>query len=125
MRKFIGLIVVMLMVVAIPGYSADYDLEVEFSYIASDPVNVAVGYNVYAGSVLVCSPVVGADPTRLACDATGMDSGSYDWSMEALWAVGGPSPRSDVFVFTLPAPDPNKPNIIVIRLRDPAPVPGD
>ena len=121
----IGLLVMFLcLVMPFTLRAAEYDIEIQYSYVSPDETMDAVSFKIYAEGTYVCTTTPGTNGDIVACNATTLRPGPYNWTMTALYADGRESPASAPYAFTLPMPDPNQPNIILMRLREaPAPAP--
>ena len=103
--------------------AAEYDIEIQYTYVSTDQTNEATAFKMYAEGTYVCTTTPGTAGDIVACDASTLRPGAYNWTMTAVFADGTESPASEPYAFTLPMPEPNAPNLILMRLREPDPAP--
>jgi hypothetical protein len=111
--------VIIFLMTAHVSMAAEYDIEIQYSYESNDQTQDAVAFKMYAEGTEVCTTtVVPEEDDLVACDASALRPGPYNWTMTAVFEDGNESPQSAPYAFTLPMPDPNEPNIILMRIRD-------
>ncbi len=104
--------------------AAEYQVEIQYTYLSPDQDLDAAGMRMYAEGTAVCTTPTPTPGTTIGCDASALRPGPYNWTMTAVYVNGEESPHSAPYAFTLPVPDGVAPNIILMRIADePEPVP--